>query len=122
MRLQLGRALRWRCPTCGVSPIFRPIREVRGIRDWFEPLAGCERCGYAYEREPGYFLLAIWGLNYFVVASFGFALYQALEALFDLSLGRLITCTVIPVGLLSVLLIRHSKAVFLAIDRTVDPG
>src|SRR4051794_10502436 len=64
----IRRALRWRCPECGISPIFTPLRRVRSAFDWFEPLDGCPRCGYAYQREQGYFLLAIWGVNYGVVA------------------------------------------------------
>lgn len=64
----LGRAVAWKCPECGVPPIFVPIRRTRTFRDWFTPLDGCPRCRYAYERESGYFLMATWGSNYFVVA------------------------------------------------------
>jgi len=92
------------------------------VSDWLATVEGCPRCGYAYEREPGYFLVAIWGLNYFAVAALGLAIYFVLEAFFDLPVGRLILFTTFPVGLASLLLIRHSKAVFLAIDRTLDPG
>ena len=67
----IRRALMLRCPECGVSPIFRPVREVRSLYDWFTPLDGCPRCGYAYEREQGYFLLSIWGLNYGLIAGLG---------------------------------------------------
>src|SRR6185436_3352057 len=74
LRVFLWRALRLRCPECGISPMFVPLRRTRSIRDWFEPLDGCPRCGYAYEREPGYFLLAIWGSQYGVVAGFGITL------------------------------------------------
>ena len=43
----IGRALRLRCPECGVSPLFVPLRRVRSLDDWFRPLDGCPRCGYA---------------------------------------------------------------------------
>ena len=59
------------CPECGISPIFTPMRNVRTLYDWFTPLDGCPICGYAYEREQGYFLLSIWGLNYGLIAGFG---------------------------------------------------
>src|SRR5690349_1329720 len=54
----LFRAIRLRCPECGVSPMFVPVARTRSLRDWFTPLDGCPRCGYAYDREDGYFLLA----------------------------------------------------------------
>ena len=64
LRRMMSNALRWKCPTCGVSPIFIPWYEVRSLRDWFMPLDGCPRCGYPFEREPGYFLLSIFAINY----------------------------------------------------------
>ena len=39
----LGRALRLRCPECGVSPVFVPARKTRSVRDWVTPLDGCPR-------------------------------------------------------------------------------
>ncbi|MEI6338903.1 MAG: hypothetical protein WCQ57_10015 [Verrucomicrobiota bacterium] len=60
----LTGAMRLRCPACGTRPIFIPWYKVRSLHDWFTPLDGCPRCGYAYEREPGYFLLSIWAINY----------------------------------------------------------
>src|SRR3982750_130894 len=67
----IKRGLQLRCPECGISPVFPAIRQTRSLFDWFKPLDGCPRCGYAYEREQGYFLLAIWGLNYGVVGGTG---------------------------------------------------
>lgn len=58
------RSMMLRCPTCGEKPIFPPARKVRSLGDWFTPLDGCPQCGYPYEREAGYFLMAIWGVNY----------------------------------------------------------
>ena len=58
------RSCRLRCVECGTRPIFTPLLKIRSLRDYFTPLDGCPRCGYAYERETGYFLLAIWMINY----------------------------------------------------------
>ncbi|MFV0416265.1 MAG: hypothetical protein ACK5NG_07845, partial [Chthoniobacterales bacterium] len=82
--LYLRRALFWKCPTCGVSPIFLPLLKTRGINDWTTPLDGCPRCGYAYEREPGYFLLSIWALSYGFGSLLGLILYLFLEWKYDL--------------------------------------
>jgi hypothetical protein len=48
-----------------------PLLKIRSLRDYFAPLDGCPRCGYAYERETGYFLLAIWAINYGVESRLG---------------------------------------------------
>src|SRR5687768_7568177 len=63
----LGRSARLRCPECGVSPVFMPASKTRSVHDWVTPLDGCPRCGYAYQREGGYFLIATWGIHYFTV-------------------------------------------------------
>src|ERR1700719_1593615 len=60
----MANAARLKCPTCGRRPIFIPWHQVRGLRDWFMPLDGCPDCGYPFEREPGYFLLSIFAINY----------------------------------------------------------
>jgi len=81
----MGRALPLRCPECGISPLFVPVRKVRSIWDWFTPLDGCPRCGYAYERETGYFLMAIGGVNYGIMAGLGLAIAMILDAGIGLS-------------------------------------
>ena len=57
--------------------MFIPWRQVRSLRDWFMPLDGCPRCGYPFEREPGYFLLSIFAINYGVAAILGLVIYLA---------------------------------------------
>lgn len=120
-RAYLGRALRLRCPVCGVSPMFPPTARTRGIHDWFTPLDGCPRCGYAYDREPGYFLLSIWAINYGVAALLGLLLYFLFEWFFHWPVGVLITAVIVPVILFNLLFARHAKAIFIAWDHFFDP-
>lgn len=54
----LGRALRLRCPRCGQGRLFT---------GWFHMPPRCEDCGLLLEREPGYYLGAIY-FNYGVTA------------------------------------------------------
>ena len=72
----LVRGLRLKCPECGITPVFMPALRTRSVHDWVTPLDGCPRCGYAYQREGGYFLIASWGVHYFVVT--GLCLVAAL--------------------------------------------
>jgi hypothetical protein len=95
--------------------------QVRRVQDWFTPLDGCPRCGYPFEREPGYFLMSTWALNYGLGAALGVALYGLLEWFFDLPLSTLLAGVILPATLFNLLFVRHSKALFLAADLFCDP-
>ncbi len=120
-RLYFYRALLLRCPTCGQSPIFPALSKTRSLRDWFSPLDGCPRCGYAYEREPGYFLLATWAGSYGSGSLLGLALYFFLDWKYDLPIWHLLSLVLIPVILFNILFARHAKSLFLAFDHFFDP-
>ena len=117
----LGRALRLRCPECGVSPIFIPWHKTRSVRDWYAPLDGCPRCGYGYEREEGYFLMAIWGVHYFTVAGFGLVLGLVLEHFLDINVWLIVPMAAVPTVLFGFYFARHAKAIYLAVDHFFDP-
>jgi uncharacterized protein (DUF983 family) len=117
----LVRALRLRCPECGVSPMFVPVRRTRSLHDWFTPLDGCPRCGYAYDREQGYFLMATWGVHYFAVAGFGLILGLILEHFLSLNVWYIVVLTAVPTIVLGFLFARHAKAIYVAVDHFCDP-
>ena len=121
----LGRAARLKCPVCGTRPIFIPLRRVRNLSDWFTPLDGCPRCGYPYEREPGYFLMAIFGFNLGAAVFVGITVFTILAAthenIGEMSTWELMAKTVLPIPFLNLLIARHCKAFFLALDHFVDP-
>jgi uncharacterized protein (DUF983 family) len=117
----LGRGMRLRCPECGGSPIFVPASKTRTVRDWVTPLDGCPRCGYAYEREAGYFLIAIWGIHYFTVTGLGLALGLLIDTLFPMRLWLLVLVTAVPTVIFGFFFSRYAKALYLAIDHYFDP-
>jgi hypothetical protein len=117
----IRRAIALRCPECGVSPIFVPLRRCRGLFDWFMPLDGCPRCGYAYEREQGYFLLAIWGLNYGLIAGIGCAAGLLIQHYKNPGVWSPWWLLLLPMPVASFLFARHAKALFLAMDHYFDP-
>jgi uncharacterized protein (DUF983 family) len=110
------RCLRLRCPVCGVSPLFKPVAQIRSVTDWFETLSGCPRCDYVYDQEPGYFMLALWSFDYGAAALFGIGLFLLLFNYFELTTFQLMLLTLIPTFLVAVLIVRHAKAFYLAID------
>ena len=85
------------------------------------PLDGCPRCGYPFEREPGYFLLAIFAINYGVGALIGLAIYLVLDFCFHLPIWLVLTLTIVPIPIFNLWFARHSKALFLAFDLFFDP-
>ena len=117
----LARATRLHCPVCGRSPIFPRALSVRRLWDWLTPFDGCPRCGYAYEREPGYFLMAVWAINCGTASLLGMMIYILLELNFPLPVYALVPAVLASVLFFNLLFIRHSKAYFIAFDHLVDP-
>ena len=117
----LIRGLRLRCPECGVWPVFMPAWKTRSVRDWLTPLDGCPRCGYAYERESGYFLIAIWGIHYFIVTGLGLAGGLVLDAMVPMPLWRLVVVTAVPTVIFGFFFSRYAKSLYIAVDHYFDP-
>ena len=78
-------------------------------------------CGFAYNREEGYFLLAIWGVNYGVVAGLGLTISLVLEYFHPLTMWQYALFVFAPMPILSFLFARHAKSLFLAMDHYFDP-
>ncbi len=110
------RSLRLRCPVCGRSPLFRPIGDIRAVSHWFETLEGCPHCNYVYDREPGYFMAALLMFDYGLAALFGMALLLVLYFKFQLTTLPLLLWTLIPTFIFALLMVRHAKAFWLALD------
>ncbi len=117
----LARATRLHCPVCGRTPIFPRAVSIRRAVDWFMPFDGCPRCGYAFEREPGYFLMAVWTLNAGFASLLGMAVYLGL-ALFTEIEGAIAAAVALGAVIASnLLLVRHAKAYYIAVDHLIDP-
>lgn len=61
-KASLWRALRLRCPYCGVEPLLK-----KG--SWFDFRPGCPRCEYRFEREEGYYTGGSWMVNFPITAT-----------------------------------------------------
>ena len=119
--LYLKRAMVWRCPVCGVSPMFLPVKRVESISDWVDTLDGCPRCDYYYERESGYFLFPLWIVNFSIVAFLGVAQVLILYYVLEFSIPAIIFATLVTMWAIGLLLVRHTKSIFLAFDHLVHP-
>ena len=65
--------------------------------------------------------LAIWGVNYGVVAGLALVISLLLEWLHPLTMWQYILYVFAPMPLVSMLLSRYAKALFLAMDHYFDP-
>ncbi len=101
--------MRLRCPVCGKGRLFRGI----------EMHAHCPACGFAFEREPGYWTNAV-TLNFmmsggFVLLIVGPIAVTGLPIWVSLGLGIALAAAV-PLACF-----RHFKAIWLAIDLSINP-
>lgn len=117
----IWRSLWLKCPECGISPVFTRFRTVRSLFDWFVPLDGCPRCGFAYRREEGYFMAAICAVNYGLVAGPAIALALLFEVFYPLAIWQYVVFLFLPMAPVSFLIARHAKSLWLAIDHYFDP-
>lgn len=109
----LGRGLRKRCAICGEGGLFER---------WFRMRSHCPRCGTRFEREPGFFIGALF-INFALteVVMFAWLAGCALATLPspDVALlvgGSIVICIVLPL-----LLYPSSKTLWFAIHVAMQP-
>lgn len=104
------RALRLRCPRCGVGVLFRSLVRMN---------SQCEGCGLTYEREPGYFL----GSTY---VNYGWTCLSLTCAYMLLHFGLGYSNAILTVPLTSYAILfplffhRYARALWLALDTFFD--
>lgn len=107
-----GRGLRLRCPRCGAAPIFAGP---------FRMHARCPACDLVLEREPGYFVGAIY-LNYGATVLTAIAGYFALDAWLGLGTRAQLVVWCLFAVVFPLWFFRYSKSLWLSLDHLVDPG
>ncbi|MBX7075349.1 MAG: DUF983 domain-containing protein [Pirellulales bacterium] len=106
------RALRLRCPICGRGKLFD---------GWFRMRAGCDFCGYQFQREPGYFLGSIYfnyGLTALIVTASFFIGFFA----FDFSPDRMIWALTAFCVLFPLWFFRYARSLWMGFDTFWDPA
>ena len=116
MTFQRIRRIVWRgltlsCPRCGQRTLFS---------GFFQMNEACAGCALKFEREPGYFVGAIY-INYAATTVLAIGGFLALDALTTLSLtAQMIAWSVFAI-VFPLLFFRHSKSLWLAIDYIFNP-
>lgn len=101
--------------------MFVRARDVRSLRDWFQPVERCEVDNFNFEREPGFYLLAIWAIDYVVAAAAGAIALVVMLTVFDASNVQVVSVMVASLLVAGLLAARKAKALFLAVDLLTDP-
>lgn len=83
-------------------------------------LTGCALCHLRFEREPGYFIGAIY-INYGVTVLLALAGFQALETLFDPTLTQQLTLWIAFAAVFPLFFYRYSKSLWLSLDCWINP-
>ncbi|GIW39766.1 MAG: hypothetical protein KatS3mg076_0343 [Candidatus Binatia bacterium] len=83
-------------------------------------LSRCEVCGVRFEREPGYFVGAIY-VNYGLTSLAVLGTALSLDACFGLDLSTLLPLAITGSILLPVLFFRHARSFWLALDFLCNP-
>jgi uncharacterized protein (DUF983 family) len=108
----LWRAVRLRCPVCGLGRLFR---------GWFRMYPTCEHCGFRFERGPGYWLGSIYvnyGLTAVLVTAGYFAAFFSDAMPMDVVVWLLVGfCVLFPLWFF-----RFARGIWLAFDLYFDPA
>jgi len=107
----VGYALRLRCTICGKGTVFR---------SWVRMAPHCDRCGYVYEREPGYFLGSIY-VNYGVTGGVTVALVLVLMFWAEASTEVVVAVPLAFAALFPMWFNRYARCLWMAFDLTFDP-
>jgi uncharacterized protein (DUF983 family) len=108
---RLRALLRLRCPRCLGGAVFYGFWGMYPF---------CSDCQLQYEREPGYFLGAMY-ISYGMTMALSFPLVVLLVFLGGLSIQAFLVVLLLLVFLLSPLLFRYSRILWLHWDQFWDP-
>jgi uncharacterized protein (DUF983 family) len=107
---RLSALLRLRCPHCLEGPVFRSLWQMR---------PSCPVCGITYEREPGYFMNAIFVsylLGILLIAPLTLWLYRI-----DAAIAWFFIAPGLALALAAPLLFRYSRLIWMHVDEILDP-
>ncbi len=111
LRKTLAQALRLRCPRCGTGRLFAGP---------FTMNERCAACALLFEREPGYFIGAMY-INYAMTAGLSIGGFLLLDAYTAMS----VTAQIVLWGAFAVafplFFFRYARSLWLAVDYRISP-
>ena len=102
----VGRVVRLRCPRCGESPLYSGP---------FTMHEACAVCGLHYEREPGYFVGAIY-VNYGVTVAVVLGTVLVLDWTIGLTLHQQLALGLGLATLVPLVFFRYARSLWLGLN------
>lgn len=109
---RLVSILRQRCPRCGEGRVFRGSTSMNST---------CPVCGLAFEREPGYFLGALYVSYTIAIVILGLMLWVGCLLLPDWDMGNVVLLAGVCYLPLVPLVFRLSRVIWIHFDRWAWP-
>lgn len=81
----------------------------------------CPSCGLKYEREPGYFVGAMY-VSYALALALGVPLAVVLMVLWGFSAYQCVLAIAVMASLMAPLLFRYSRVIWMHFDQFLDPS
>lgn len=110
---RVGAIVHQRCPRCRRGLVFRRRMAMYNL---------CPACGMKFEREPGYFVGAMYISYAFAAFFIGVVSFLVSLVLPELAFAWTVLIAAVLMLPLVPLMIRYSKVLWMTIDRTLDPG
>ena len=107
----LRRGVRLQCPRCGKGPLFA---------GFFSMHPQCPHCALVFEREPGYFVGAIY-INYAATTLTAIIGFLALDYFASLSLSQQLLLWGGFAILFPLFFFRYSRSLWLSVDYLFNP-
>jgi uncharacterized protein (DUF983 family) len=108
--MKIAAILKLRCPRCLTGRVFSGI---------FRMHTRCPDCDLVFEREPGYFVGAMY-ISY-ALALLAVAPVYLVLTFMHIAFATIITALVVQLTVLSPLLFQYARVLWLHIDQLVDP-
>jgi uncharacterized protein (DUF983 family) len=102
-----------RCPKCRRGLVFRKRLAMYNL---------CPACGMKFEREPGYFIGAMYISYAFAAFFIGVVSFLVKLVMPELEFAWTVLAAAILMLPFVPAMIRYSKIIWMTIDRTLDPG
>lgn len=108
--MKIAAMLKRRCPRCLTGRVFSSI---------FRMHTRCPDCDLVFEREPGYFVGAMY-ISY-ALALLAVAPVYLVLTFMHIAFATIIAALVVQLTVLSPLLFQYARVLWLHIDQLVDP-
>lgn len=111
--MSIGAILKLRCSRCLEGEVYLPGR-------WFAMHDACPRCGLKYEREPGFFLGAMY-VSYTLGVLIALPVSATLFFKYDVGAGLSAFAGSILTAVATPWIVRISRVAWLHFDQRLDP-